>query len=142
MSGLHKILFSLLLVFNFLDVALAQTKTNDWITPYTTLVESISIDHYDKNPHMTLNSKGILVHNGNTNPVSISQYALMCFNEYNKTKDKQYYDKFINQVKYLTDSTQYVYINDTCIGYPYNFPFHDLKPNWYSGMSQAESIYV
>jgi hypothetical protein len=141
MLSQSKTLISILLFLFSLDFAFAQSK-KDWIGEYTTLAESITMDHYENNPQMSFNSKGVLLHNNKTNPVSICQYALMCFDRYKKTQDIRYYDKFMNQVKYLRDSTEYVYVNDTCIGYPYNFPFHDLKPNWYSGMSQAEAISV
>jgi len=80
------------------------------------------------------------------NPVTLSQYALSCFDAFIRENDSVYYDNFMSQVEWL--SNNYDIINDSIIGYPYPFLLYNprvgdtLIPPWYSGMAQGHAASV
>jgi len=80
------------------------------------------------------------------NPVTLSQYALSCFDAFIRENDSVYYDNFMNQAEWLFSN--YDIINDSIIGYPYPFLLYNprvgdsLLPPWYSGMAQGHAASV
>ncbi|MFM2135059.1 MAG: hypothetical protein RL021_459 [Bacteroidota bacterium] len=114
-----------------------------WLKSFYTLEQSLTPLHWESNAMgIKLDSDGIVTVNKNYNPVTISQYALVCFDTYRSTGNRKYLDAFLNQAEFLLDTANMDLINDTCIGFPYQFPIFDLKPTWYSGLAQAEVLSV
>lgn len=109
---------------------------------YNAITDAVSVNHWLHNKSFSFDSIGIIKANNNYNPVSISQFAIACYDQFQKTNDNRYKTYFLNQVKYLMDKKNYHDKGDDGIAYPYLFQFHDLKPPWYSGLAQAEVISV
>ncbi|HMR46341.1 MAG TPA: D-glucuronyl C5-epimerase family protein [Bacteroidia bacterium] len=109
---------------------------------YMAISNAVSVNHWLHNKSFRFDSAGIVLANNNYNPVSISQFAIACYDQYQASNDKKYKTHFLNQVKYLTDKNNFHDKGDDGIAYPYLFKFHDLNPPWYSGLAQAEVISV
>lgn len=75
-------------------------------------------------------------------PVASSQYALVCYDDYLKTKNEQSLDKFWKQVFFHERHSQKVAENE--IAFPYLFDLHeyDLTAPWYSGMAQGHAVSI
>lgn len=142
---MRKIVLFILLTLSCAPTSGVYTRNNDfsWLKPFIVISEVLTVDHWEKEPKfMRMDSAGVVIANGNYNPVTISQYALACFEKYRNSDDESYRKKFIANAKWLMDEKNYVKIDNDRIGYPYKFQFRDLKPGWYSGLSQAEVISV
>ncbi|HNQ12778.1 MAG TPA: D-glucuronyl C5-epimerase family protein [Bacteroidia bacterium] len=142
---MKKILLIVICIFSCAPVSSVFTKSNDfsWLRPFVVISEVLSVDHWEKDTKfMRFDSSGIVLGNNNYNPVTISQYALACFEHYRNTKDENYKQKFLVNAQWLMDEKNYVKIDSDRIGYPYKFQFRDLKPGWYSGLSQSEVVSV
>lgn len=134
---------SLLMVFSLSGCSGQDIDFPDWLKPFYTLEQSLTPLHWESNSlGIKLDSEGIVTVNKNYNPVTISQYALVCFDSYRSTGNRKYLDAFLNQAEFLLDTSNIDVIHDTCIGFPYNFAIFDLKPTWYSGLAQAEVLSV
>lgn len=112
------------------------------IKEFYSIDRAVSVNHWLQNKSFTFDTVGILKANNNYNPVSISQFALACYDHYIKTGDEKYKTHFLNQVNYLLDKKNFHDKGDDGIAYPYLFKFHDLQPPWYSGLAQGEVISV
>ena len=113
-----------------------------WLREFIPLTETVTVEHWEKDPRITFDENGWVQVNKQSNPVTLSQYALVCFDTFRSTGDVKYKKAFLNQVRYLMSDKQYKELSGDRIGYPYNYIFHDLKPDWYSGLAQAEAICV
>lgn len=135
---------ALLVSFNSKDnvKVFEPTKNYDFLKREWVLSRCVTMAHWETDPVFTFDSVGIIRNKGTYHPVVISQYALTTFDTYMRTKDEKIKTKFLNQIKYLTDSKFYTQINDTVVAYPYTVNFHDLKAPWYSGLAQAEVLGV
>lgn len=137
-----------ILGFSFLFITLPlflEFKVPDdftWLKEFLPLTETLTTDHWEKDTRITFDENGWVQVNKQSNPVTLSQYALVCFDTYRKTGDVKYKKSFLNQVNYLISDKTYKVLAEDRIGYPYKFIFHDLKPDWYSGLAQAEAICV
>ena len=76
------------------------------------------------------------------NPVTISQYALCLYDEYQKDKDIMKEEMFFKQVEWLEKLV--VIISENLYGLPYNFPnkWYSLNAPWHSGMAQGQAASV
>lgn len=74
------------------------------------------------------------------NPVTIEQYALVCYNEFLKTRKEEWKDMFFQQVNWLVSA--YDYITNDAIAIPYHFKLHDSGNPWYSGLDSAHFISI
>lgn len=108
---------------------------------YSCIVDRVFVDEFEKMKGKSFDKAGIIKQNNRYHPLSIVQYGVLCHNEFLETGDSAYYYKCINQVAYFKDSTKINYLFDgEGIGLPYNFKAHDLRPPWYSGMTQGYAI--
>ena len=135
-------IFAFLILPFYSNEKLKPTNDFSWMIEFIPLTESVTVEHWETDPAISFNDKGWALANKNSNPVTISQYALVCFDTYRRTKDDKHKKAFLNQVSYLMDKEQYHILGEGRVGYPYKFTFHDLKPDWYSGLAQAEAISV
>ncbi|MFZ7118441.1 MAG: D-glucuronyl C5-epimerase family protein [Bacteroidota bacterium] len=125
------------------SIEFRNIKETDWIKEFYSIDRAVSVNHWLHNKSFTFDTSGIIKANNNYNPVSISQFALACYDHYIKTGDEKYKTHFLNQINYLLDKKIYHDKGDSGIAYPYWMTFHDLnKPPWYSGLAQAEVICV
>jgi hypothetical protein len=86
-------------------------------------------------------SKGIVLQKQEYHALSIAFYGIMAYDEFQRTKDSVYYHQAIAQYAYFCDTSKVkLFNNDSEMGLPYNFKFHDLNPPWYSGMTQGAAI--
>lgn len=134
--------FSLLLVCLPLFLEFKVAEDLSWIKEFMPLTESVTVDHWEKDARIAFDENGWVQVDKKSNPVTLSQYALVCFDTYKRTGDAKYKKSFLNQVRYLMDEKKYKLLAYDRVGYPYNYSFHDLKPDWYSGLAQAEAICV
>ncbi len=139
-----KKLIAFSLLFCVLPLFLGFRVQDDfsWLGEFTPLTETVTVEHWEKDARITFDTNGYVQVSKQSNPVTLSQYALVCFDTYRSTGDNKYKKAFLNQVKYLMSEKQYKELSPERIGYPYNYTFHDLKPDWYSGLAQAEAICV
>lgn len=120
-------------------------KDLSWVKTYTGLYELYNQDQWEKNTKRSFDSNGVHITLGQWgpyHPVNACHYALFCFDEYKATKNERFKKAFLAQVEFLRDSTKYVNFDCDKVGYPYNFPFHDLKVPWFSSLAQGEAISV
>lgn len=110
-----------------------------WLKPFYILYETVKPGHWEKDPsRIKFDRNGIVNVNGNNyNPVTISQYALSCFDYYRESGDESYKKTFMNQVNWLLADSNSVTKGDK-IYYPYKYAFHDLPVGWTSGLAQGE----
>jgi hypothetical protein len=105
-----------------------------------------SVDHVDQNLWVTLyernfDSSGIITQKKEYHALTIAGFGIMSYENFITTGDSVYYKHAVNQYKYFCDSSKINYIdNFSGMGLPYKFKFHDLKPPWYSGMTQGVAI--
>ena len=108
---------------------------------YSCFVDRVFVDEFEKMKGKSFDKNGIIRQNNRYHPLTIVQYGILCHNEFLETGDSTYYYKCTNQVAYFKDSTKINYLfDDKGIGLPYNFKANDLKPPWYSGMTQGYAI--
>jgi len=77
------------------------------------------------------------------NAVTVSQYALSCYDYYISTGNITYYEKYLLQVAWLMNPSNYSQIDDYYL-YEYNFDWdhYGLKSPWYSAMAQGQVVSV
>lgn len=80
---------------------------------------------------------GILRHAGIYNPVSISHYAMHCY-ERMMDGDAGAKDPFLQQARYLLTSQR----EDGLYPYTFDFPQYALSGEWYSCLAQGEAVSV
>jgi heparosan-N-sulfate-glucuronate 5-epimerase len=88
-----------------------------------------------------LDSSGVVIQAGKYHPLSIAFYGIMNYEDYVLNGDTACLRKMDNQFQYFTDTTHLDFVDDQKgAGLSYNDPFLDLKPPWYSGMTQGAAI--
>ena len=103
-------------------------------------------DHVDKNLWINENDRsfdanGIVIQKKSYHALSIAGFGIMNYEDFVVSGDSSSYKNVINQYKYFCDSTKVVYTdNYKGMGLPYKFIFFDMKPPWYSGMTQGVAI--
>ena len=108
---------------------------------YSCIVDRVFVDEFENKKGKSFDTAGIIKQNNRYHPLSIVQYGVLCHNKFLETGDSAYYHKCAKQAAYFKDSTKVNYLfNGKGIGLPYNFKAHDLKPPWYSGMTQGYAI--
>ncbi|MEP7264740.1 MAG: D-glucuronyl C5-epimerase family protein [Bacteroidota bacterium] len=137
--------FCLVLSMLFLPLSISSYTVVDfsWLKPFYILYETVRPGHWEKDAtRIKFDKYGIVNVNGNNyNPVTISQYALSCFDYYRETGDEKYKKSFMNQMNWLLADSVCVEKDDK-IYYPYRYVFHDLPIGWTSGLAQGEVIAV
>ncbi len=120
-------------------------STSNWIKEYFSLRDyppQHLIKHcrirFDKDGIVTAYYDRALGYRYNT--VTVSHYALACYDQVKSHGRRQFEEKFFQQILYL--KTRYVVIDEEKYGYPYDMQerLYKLPPPWYSGMAQGEAI--
>ena len=105
-----------------------------------------SVDHVDQNLWIkqferSFDSAGIITQKKEYHALTIAGFGIMNYENFIATGDSTYYYQAVQQYKYFCDSLKVDYIdNYKGMGLPYKFKFYDLKPPWYSGMTQGVGI--
>jgi D-glucuronyl C5-epimerase-like protein len=124
-------------LFNILLLLILVTSKNYGYKLHFDLFNyAVNIEHWEDNKTFTFDSDGVILADGNYNVVSISQYAIKCYDMFITTKDSLFLQKYLNQFQYVSDHEEY--IGEDKIAFSYNFQFHNLSPGWYSGLAQSE----
>lgn len=138
---------TLIILTNLMNVhGIAQKKQKDpyFSTPpfrYSCDYDPLDITQWFKSKTRTLDEEGIILNNLQYHPLGITHFGMICYNHFVETKDSTYYRHFVNQIKYFKDTSLVdLSHNGERMGLPYQFPFHDLKAPWYSGMTQGWAI--
>lgn len=96
---------------------------------------------YDKNGIPLLDYQGDI--GVNYNPIAISQWSLGNFNLWKKTKNEEYYKKFIKGADWLIDNLEPnkndIYVWQHHFNWVYK---EDLICPWYSGLAQGQGLSV
>ncbi len=146
---LGKLILSITLIAlaNLMDAhGFAQKNQNDPYfssSPirYSCDYERLDITQWFNSNTRTFDKSGIILNNLQYHPLGITHFGMMCYNHFVETKDSTYYHHFMNQIKYFKDTSLVdLSHNGERMGLPYQFPFHDLKAPWYSGMTQGWAI--
>jgi len=111
-----------------------------WLKPYRILSECLSWDHYTKTRGKSFDSTGVSLTSGKYHPVNLFQAGILAYDLFRKTGEAVYRERCIAQYSYFSDTSRYTTRDDGSIGFPYDIVFRDLKPQWYSGLAQAEGI--
>ena len=132
----------MLRVFLFLVIlSLAPFVSCQDIDRYEMYSDHFDIDNYAAAYNRSFDSTGIILQKGQYHPLTISIYGVLNYDKFIETGDSLFYQRIINQFKYFNDSSRWdVAFDDKGIGLPYHFKFHDLKPKWYSGLSQGMAV--
>ena len=118
-----------------------QLMTDPFVFKYTSYVDHIDQELYTKQYSRSFDTMGIITQNKEYHALTIAGYGIMNYENFVTSGDSTYFQNAINQYKYFCDSTKVVYIdNYKGMGLPYRFRFRDLKPPWYSGMTQGVGI--
>ena len=104
------------------------------------LTEALSLEHFEKTKGRSFDVDGVYMTNSKYHPVNLFQYGIFSHGMYLRTGEETYKRRCIAQFNYFLDSTRYNRWENCGIGYPYDITFADLKPQWYSGLAQAEAI--
>lgn len=109
---------------------------------YISLSEYHDVGAWEKEPSISFDEDGTLFYKyaepigRQRNPVTTSQYALVCFDRWLTSKDESYLTKFLSQVRSLermaTRKGEAAYFH-----YTFDFPRYGLKQPWISGMAQG-----
>ncbi|MBL7915889.1 MAG: hypothetical protein JNL49_12660, partial [Bacteroidia bacterium] len=75
-------IFAFLILPFYSNEKLKPTNDFSWMIEFIPLTESVSVEHWETDPAISFNEKGWALANKNSNPVTISQYALVCFDTY------------------------------------------------------------
>ncbi|MDD4108719.1 MAG: hypothetical protein PHH93_08370, partial [Prolixibacteraceae bacterium] len=134
-SFLNKAISKLIIIFFLLQVTQVFSQK---LVRYSCFVDRVYVDEFEKMKGKSFDTDGIIKQNNQYHPLTIVQYGILCHNEFLETGDSAYYYKCIKQTDYFKDSTKvnYLFANQG-IGLPYSYKVHDLKPPWYSGMTQG-----
>lgn len=128
----------------FLSFTLLLIGVNSWtqsITRYEMYSNHVQLDKYTSQYKRAFDDKGIITQKNQYHPLTIAFYGILSYDQFKVTGDSSYYYKVIDQAKYFDDSSKFDFkFNGKGIGLPYKFKFHDLKPTWYSGMSQGVAL--
>lgn len=105
-----------------------------------------SADHIDMNKwipqqNRSFDSEGIVNQNNEYHALTIAGLGILGYEDFIVTGDSVSFKHVINQYKYFCDSSRVDFIDDfKGMGLPYKFKFYDLKPPWYSGMTQGVAV--
>lgn len=108
---------------------------------YITNVDHIDQELWLNQYERAFDSAGIVTQKKEYHALSIAGFGIMCYENFIISGNPTYFNHIINQYKYFCDSSRVDYIdNFKGMGLPYHFKFTDLKPPWYSGMTQGVAI--
>ena len=125
----------------FLFLFLFNSLLSQQLKHYTCFIDRIDIHQWLKNGKRTFDENGIILNKGKYHPLGIVHYGLLNYYEFLRTNDSVYYTEFNNQIAYFKDSTKVNILQDgKGIGLPYNYKYANLKPPWYSGMTQGYAL--
>jgi heparosan-N-sulfate-glucuronate 5-epimerase len=111
------------------------------INEYSTFSKHVNIETYLGYNNRTFDPNGIILEKGVYHPLTISFYGIMACESYKKNKDSLSFKRLNSQFQYFLDTSKvHIRNNNTEMGLPYKFAFHDLKAPWYSGMTQGAAI--
>lgn len=128
--------FLFFVVFTLMPSAFCQK-----LDRYEMYSDHFDIDMYAAAFNRSFDSTGIILQKGQYHPLTISIYGVLNYDKFIETGDSLFYQRIVNQFKYFNDSSRWdVAFDDKGIGLPYHFKFHDLKPKWYSGLSQGMAV--
>lgn len=139
------ILFMLLPFFYGIKKPQNNFKSNPdlgWLKDQILFSEILSPDHWEKDTKIKFSKNGIPMYSNQSNPVTVSQYALACLGWYHKTDSAAYLEKFTCVAEYLMDTASYKKQSDNRNSYPYKSAWRDMKAGWSSGLAQAEVMGV
>ncbi len=105
-----------------------------------------SADHVDLKLWITehqrsFDSEGIITQNKEYHALTIAGFGILSYEDFIVSGDSVSFRYVKNQYKFFCDSARVDYIDDfKGMGLPYKFKFYDLKPPWYSGMTQGVAV--
>lgn len=108
---------------------------------YRMYSDHFDIEKYTKQYNRAFDSNGVITQKGQYHALTISLYGIMCFDEFQRTGDSLFLNRVLDQYKYFSDTSNLtVKFDGKGIGLPYHFKFHELKPPWYSGLTQGIAV--
>ena len=108
---------------------------------YTCVTKQINPDLWINEFKRGLDTAGILTQDNEYHPLSISIFGILHYEHFLETGDSISRQHVINQYKYFLRTPNFIYTADSLgIGLPYLKVFKDLKPPWYSGMTQGVAM--
>ena len=108
---------------------------------YRMYSDHFDVEKYTKQYNRAFDSAGVITQKGEYHALTISLYGIMCYDKFLETGDSSFYEKVQNQYKYFSDTSNFDFAFDgKGVGLPYEFKFHELKPPWYSGLTQGIAV--
>lgn len=128
-------LFSVVLLLNY-----TLTSAQE-IIPYEMFSNHFDHVKYTQQYNRSFDTDKIILQNNEYHPLTIAIYGILNYEEFVKSGDTTCYQNVMHQMKYFRDTSRLHFKYDgKGVGLPYHFKFHDLKPPWYSGMTQGVAI--
>jgi heparosan-N-sulfate-glucuronate 5-epimerase len=135
----HKIGKRIILLYGLL--AISSITFCQEVYRYMSSADHIDLNSWIPEQKRSFDQEGILMQNKEYHALTIAGFGILSYEDFIASGDSASFRYIINQYKYFCDSARIDYIDDfKGMGLPYKFKFYDLKPPWYSGMTQGVAV--